>query len=113
MNWEALADIRQIEEIKNLSDSIPVLIYKHSSRCSTSSMVLSRLQRSWKAEDAKIFKPFFLDLITYREMSNAIAITFNVEHESPQILLIEKGSSIYDASHYEINYQTILDAIQN
>jgi bacillithiol system protein YtxJ len=113
MNWEALANIRQIEEIKNLSNVIPVLIYKHSSRCSTSSMVLSRIERSWKAEDAKVFKPFFLDLITYRNISNAIATTFDVEHESPQILIIDKGNSIYDGSHHEISYQTLLDAIRN
>lgn len=113
MNWESLADIRQIEEIKNLSNEIPVLIYKHSSRCSTSSMVLSRLERSWKVEHVKVFKPFFLDLITYRNISDTIAYTFDVEHESPQILLIEKGNSIYHRSHFEINYQNILDAIQN
>jgi bacillithiol system protein YtxJ len=113
MNWESLADIRQIEEIKNLSKEIPVLIYKHSSRCSTSSMILHRLERSWKAEDAKVFKPFFLDLIAYRNISNAIASVFNVEHESPQILIIDKGNSIHDWSHFEINYQTILDSIQN
>jgi len=113
MNWEVLADIRQIEEIKNLSKEIPILIYKHSSRCSTSSMVLSRLERSWKPQDAKIFKPFFLDLITYRNISNAISDVFNVEHESPQILIIDKGNSIYNRSHFEINYETILDALQN
>ena len=113
MNWETLADIRQIEEIKNLSNEIPVLIYKHSSRCSTSSMVLSRLERSWKTEHAKVFKPFFLDLITYRNISDAIAGTFNVEHESPQVIIIDKGKSIYDRSHFEINYQTILESLQN
>ena len=113
MNWESLADIRQIDEIKNLSNEIPVLIYKHSSRCSTSSMVLNRLERSWKMEHSKVFKPFFLDLITYRNISDAIAHTFNVEHESPQVLVIENGNSIYHRSHFEIDYQTILDTIQN
>lgn len=113
MNWETLVEMRQIDEIKNLSQEIPVVIYKHSSRCSTSGMVLNRLERSWKEEDAKVFKPFFLDLITYRNISNAIADTFDVEHESPQILIIDKGNAVFHGSHFEINYQGILDAIKN
>ncbi|HEX5171646.1 MAG TPA: bacillithiol system redox-active protein YtxJ [Cyclobacteriaceae bacterium] len=113
MEWEDLTTLSQIEEIQNLSNDIPVLIYKHSSRCSTSYMVLSRLERNSKIEGHQYFKPFFLDLIAYRDISNAIAATFRIEHESPQVLLIHKGQSIYTSSHLGINYQDILNAVKN
>ena len=106
MKWDILNELTQIEEIHILSNEIPVLIYKHSTRCSTSRMVLDRL------DDQQRFRPFFLDLITYREISNAIATIFMVEHQSPQVLLIEKGQSIYNSSHYEINYQDIIRALK-
>ncbi len=113
MQWEVLTDVRQVEEIQDISNKTPVLIYKHSSRCSISAMVLERLKRNWREDDGNYFKAFFLYLIAFREASNAIASVFNVEHESPQILIINKGQSVYDRSHYEINYQDILRVIKN
>jgi len=113
MQWEALTELRQIEEIQKLSNEIPILIYKHSTRCSTSLMVLNRLEKNWQEEYDHHFKSFFLDLIAFREVSNAIASIFNVEHESPQVLVINKGRSIYTGSHYEINYPDILKATKN
>nr|HAD51536.1 thioredoxin family protein [Algoriphagus sp.] len=51
MNWKKLTEEAQIEEIKALSKERPVMIFKHSTRCSVSSMSLDRLLRNWKAED--------------------------------------------------------------
>ena len=58
-------------------------------------------------------KSYFLDLITYREISNRIAHEFDVEHESPQILIIENEKSIYDQSHMGIDYQQIREAVKS
>lgn len=113
MEWEVLTEWSQVEELRKLSNEIPVLIYKHSTRCSTSRMILDRLERSWNSQDQQFFKPYFLDLIAYRGISDAIASSFMVEHESPQVLIIENGQSVYSSSHYEINYKEILDAVKN
>ena len=111
MNWNKLTSSAQLEEIKVLSHSKPVLIFKHSSRCSISSMSLDRLLRNWKAEDSEKVTPFFLDLITYRPISNQIEEIFGVPHESPQVLLIKEGKAVYDESHYSISYPAIMDKI--
>ena len=58
-------------------------------------------------------KPYFLDLITYREISNRISQEFDVEHESPQVLIIEKEKSIYDQSHMGIDYQQIRGVVKS
>ena len=58
-------------------------------------------------------KPYFLDLITYREISNHISQEFDVEHESPQVLIIEKEKSIYDQSHMGIDYQQIREVVKS
>ena len=111
MNWNKLTDSDQLEEIKVLSYEKPVLIFKHSSRCSISSMALDRLLRNWKDEDGEKVTPFFLDLIAFRSISNKIEEVFGIPHESPQVLIIREGKSIFDQSHYAIAYTEIMARI--
>jgi len=95
MKWNELKSPDQIDMIREESKSKPVLIFKHSSRCSVSQLTLDRLQRKWSAQ-ASVIKPYFLDLIAFRDISNRVAEQFSVEHESPQVLLIRDGNVIYD-----------------
>lgn len=112
MNWEILTSPEQLEAIRQESASKPVMIFKHSTRCSISRMVLDRLERNWDVKDMEPrVKPYFLDLISYRQVSNQIAELFDVEHESPQVLIIRNGQSIYDNSHMGIDYQSIRDTV--
>jgi bacillithiol system protein YtxJ len=108
MSWKKLDNISQIEQILEESKEKPVLVFKHSSRCSISSMAWNRVERNWKIEDSEKISPYFLDLIAYREVSNAIAETFAVPHASPQVILIKNGKAVYDNSHMGISYQDIL-----
>jgi bacillithiol system protein YtxJ len=108
MNWKKLTESTQIEEIKELSNTKPVLIFKHSTRCSISSMSLDRLLRNWKTEDGEKVVPFFLDLIAFRSLSDQIEEEFGVPHESPQVIIIRNGKAVYDNSHYGISYPEIM-----
>lgn len=98
--WIALESEEQLNAIKEHSFNHPVVIFKHSTRCGTSSMVKSRLERSGGQEGMEFY---YLDLIRYRSVSNRIAELFRVEHESPQVLLIRNGECIYDESHMSIS----------
>jgi bacillithiol system protein YtxJ len=107
MNWHPLNRIEQIEEIKKESHIHPVLILKHSTTCSISATALGRLERKWQQAEVGDLKPYYLDLLSYRPISAQIAETFGVEHESPQILLIHHGESVYEASHFDIAFDEI------
>jgi bacillithiol system protein YtxJ len=111
MNWNKLTEAGQIREIKALSEEKPVLIFKHSTRCSISSMSLDRLLRKWKDSDAEKVTPYFMDLIASRELSDLVAREFRIPHESPQVLLIKNGDVIYNNSHYGISYADIMGKI--
>jgi len=113
MNWTELRSESQLEQIQQESKTKSILIFKHSKRCSISQMALDRLERKWKAEEASHIKPYFLDLISYRETSDTVARQFEVDHESPQVLIIENGEAIYDRSHFDIDYDRILQAARN
>ena len=107
MKWIELNSLEQLDAISAESVHSPVLIYKHSTRCNISRAALDRLERNYKAEEMAGVKAYYLDLISHREISNAVAQKFNIQHESPQALLIKNGQATYTASHFEIDYRTI------
>lgn len=101
INWIPLTDSEQLDEIVLSSIEKPVVIFKHSTRCSVSRMALKQFENEFNLEEK--VDAYFLDLIEYRTVSNDIASRFNVFHQSPQLLLIKNGKSIYDVSHSEIS----------
>ncbi len=100
INWIPLVDLGQLNEIILLSSEKPVVIFKHSTRCSVSRMALKQFESEFDLEDQ--VTPYFLDLLEHRDISNAIAERFDVVHQSPQLLLIKNGMSVYDVSHSAI-----------
>jgi bacillithiol system protein YtxJ len=106
MNWIPLINEEQLHQLKANSNTKPQVIFKHSTRCSISSMAKSRLERSTQPDDIDFY---FLDLIKYRPLSNKIAEGFKVYHESPQILVIKNGECNYDESHSGIAMESIIE----
>ena len=106
INWVLLTEMSQLDEIKEESKTVPVLILKHSTRCSVSLMAKNVLDRNWDIEDDKI-KTYYLDLLKYRPISNQIVEDFNVHHESPQVLIIKNGVCEYTATHSGIDARSI------
>lgn len=98
MNWEFLDSKNQLETIIDESHHLPVIIFKHSTRCSISIMAKSRLEREWIFNENEV-KTYYLDLITYRMVSNAIEEQFGIEHQSPQLILFKNGAVAYHNSH--------------
>ncbi len=106
MNWLPLTSIEQLEQIKQASNNKPQLIFKHSATCSISKMAFSRFER---AEAPETIDFYYLDLLNYRNVSNAIAEFFQVHHESPQVILIKNGACVYDESHYGIMMDEVIE----
>ena len=101
VNWIPLTSLNQLEEIKQQSEKEAIAIFKHSTRCGISSMVIKRFVSSFDTS-LKDFKVYYLDLLSYRELSNEIGYDFQVMHQSPQLLVIKNRVVIAHASHYEI-----------
>ena len=106
MKWKELKTEEQLAEIKSGSAERPQLIFKHSTRCSISAMVRSRLERSDVPEGIDFY---YLDLLRFRNISGRIETDFKVSHESPQVLLIKDGNCVYNESHSSISMDEIED----
>lgn len=110
MEWKNITDPNQISDIKTAEGYS--LIFKHSTRCSVSSMAKRRFELDWDAIPAGT-NLYFLDLISHRAISAQIAEVFQVSHESPQILLIKDGDCVLDASHSDISAEEVAEVIGN
>ena len=106
MHWIHLTDEEQIKQIITKSQTRAQVIFKHSTRCSISSVALQRLQRVSQPADIDFY---FLDLLSYRNVSNKIVQTFEVPHESPQVLVIRDGQCVYEESHMGISMNEIVE----
>ena len=103
-NWLWLTDNNSFQLAMHKSFERKILIFKHSTRCSISSMALNRIEDNAKR---KIATCYFLDLLKYRSISNKIEEELGVKHESPQILVIENGACTYHSSHNDIGWDRI------
>ena len=106
MHWIHLTDEEQLKQIISKSQIKPQVIFKHSTRCSISAVALQRLQRVTQPSDIDFY---FLDLLSFRSLSNQIVDLFNVPHESPQILVIRDGSCVFEESHMGISMNDIVE----
>ena len=112
INWIPLESQSQLDSIIQRSQKVPCLIFKHSTQCNISAMAKSRFEKNWDFEAEEI-EPYYLDLIAYRSVSNAITEKLGVFHESPQLLLIQNGECTYDASHLDITVSELRDCMSD
>lgn len=109
LHWNALTELKQLDFIAEESEEKPVVIFKHSTRCSISRMALKNFEREYLDENEASL--YFLDLLNHRDISNEIADRFHVIHQSPQLLLIKNGKLVYDVSHSEIDAEALKSKI--
>jgi bacillithiol system protein YtxJ len=100
--WIQLNSLSQLDDIVDASKVKPQLIFKYSTRCGVSRMVLNQFESSYDFYEND-FDLYFLDLISYRQVSNEVGYRFQVLHESPQLLVVKKGLTVAHASHGQIN----------
>lgn len=109
MHWLPLTSEEQLHQVISNSFSSErkgVVVFKHSTRCSISSMAKNRIERNWKFNSESL-PVYYLDVLSYRDVSNQVASILNEIHESPQLIVVKNGKAIYTASHADINIQDI------
>ncbi|MFK7746956.1 MAG: bacillithiol system redox-active protein YtxJ [Kordia sp.] len=102
IQWKPLTDLSQLDTIVEESKAKPVAIFKHSTRCGISRMVIKQFESQYDLEENQMTM-YYLDLLNYRPISQEIAARFQVWHESPQLILVKNGITVGHASHSQIN----------
>ncbi len=110
MNWKNLETEVQLNEIVAASQTKPQAIFKHSTRCYISKAVLKNLEHDWNISTVNA-DIYYLDLLAHRDISNAIASRFAVEHQSPQLIVLFRGDVMYSESHQSIDVSDVKGSI--
>ncbi len=100
--WIPLNDIKQIAYISKKSKLKTQVIFKHSTRCGISSMVQRQFVSQYNFSEKEL-DLYYLDILSYRNLSNEVGYAFQLLHESPQMLIIKNGRLVAHASHGQIN----------
>ncbi|RLD29416.1 MAG: bacillithiol system redox-active protein YtxJ [Bacteroidetes bacterium] len=100
--WKDLNSLDQLNIIEKKSITKLQVIFKYSTRCGVSRMVLNQFENSYNLSEDDL-DLYFLDLINYRDVSNQVGYKFQVLHESPQLLVIKNGVVVAHESHGGIN----------
>ena len=99
--WQALTEVTQLDTIAEKSTGKTQLIFKHSTRCGISRMVMNQFESAYQLDlNADLY---YLDLLNYRDVSNEVGYKFQVMHQSPQLIVLRNGVVVAHVSHGEIN----------
>jgi len=109
--WKTLSSIEQFKNILDSSGDKPIIIFKHSIHCSTSTLVKMDLLAKWGFE-SELADFYQLDIINHFDVSSDIVTKLGVEHQSPQIIMIKNKKATYRSSHLDISYDSIKKAIE-
>lgn len=100
--WNHINSEADLEKAVEESHNKKVAIFKHSTRCFISKTVLKNFEREVAASDKDV-SFYFLDLLAHRDLSNKIADELGVQHQSPQLIVLENGNAVKNASHQSIS----------
>jgi len=101
INWIPLTSLEQLASIKTASETEAILIFKHSTRCGISRMVIKQFENLF-TEETKNLKIYYLDLLNYRNISDEVGYSFQVMHQSPQLIVVRNGVAVAHSSHNDI-----------
>ncbi len=108
MDWINLNSVEQLNQINEKSKSKTQIIFKHSTRCSVSIFAKRVLTDEYSEEVKENIDVYYLDLISFREVSDTVAKHYGVVHESPQILVVNNGKCSFHASHSDVSFKNAL-----
>jgi bacillithiol system protein YtxJ len=104
--WNKIESEEDLTKVTEKSFENKVVIFKHSTRCHISKMVLKNFEKEVANSDKEVTY-YLLDLIAHRPISNKIAADYDVIHQSPQLIVLEHGIAVKDASHQSISVNLI------
>ncbi len=111
IEWEHLDSIDQLDNLIKNSKLKPKVIFKHSTRCGISRMALNQFENNYTTDkDQAVY--YLLDLIANRDVSNAVAEKLSVQHQSPQVIVIDNEHVIHTESHHGIDIKKIQELIK-
>lgn len=111
MELRNIAADADLDELIEASQSAPVLLFKHSNACPVSSRAHSQVERFVARDSTIAYTAAIVVVQKARDLSNRIAERFGIRHESPQAIVLRRGSPVWSASHWDVTEDRLAAAI--
>jgi bacillithiol system protein YtxJ len=109
IQWNIINSEQAVDLALQDSHTQTILIFKHSTTCPISGIAKMRLEGDW---DLDSLPTYYIDVKSARPASLYLAETVDVRHESPQVIIVDKGEAIYDVSHLDISLAEVKDGLK-
>ncbi|GEN74536.1 bacillithiol system redox-active protein YtxJ [Chryseobacterium hagamense] len=100
--WKKIESEEDLQKAIESSSDHKIAIFKHSTSCFISKTVLRNFEKEVAGLEHEA-ELYYLDLLAHRPLSNKIAEDLGVTHQSPQLIVIENGKAVNNASHQSIS----------
>lgn len=109
--WKKITSEKDVALAFAASHQKAVVIFKHSTRCIISKTVLNNFEKEVQHFPHPSLDYYYLDLLSFRDLSQKIAQDSGVTHQSPQVIVLLHGEVVLHASHEQISLQRIIEKI--
>lgn len=105
-HFTEIDDLESLDRfVANLNGSAGV-VFKHSNSCGVSSRAY--------AEMSKLTLPIGIVVVQdARAVSDEVEKRWQVNHETPQVLIIKDGKALWNASHFQVKAEQVAAAVAN
>lgn len=110
--WKEITTLEEWEQVLHRSKEHPVLIMKHSTRCSVSAEAWEEYQTFVSSAAPKDAEYIMVKVIESREVSDRIARDLDIQHKSPQAILVRGGKEVWNTSHWHIKQSSLEEALK-
>lgn len=104
-NTPTLHELQDATALDEALGSERAILYKHSTRCPVSAVVMNEVIRFGEAHPD--WTTYVVKVIEQRQLSNTVTERLGISHESPQAFVIKQGECVWHASHHLITEQAL------
>ena len=104
-HFTRVSDVRALDELVERSKKQPVVIFKHSTTCPISALAFRDMSK-FNGEVNLV------EVQTARELSREIERRTGVTHESPQVIVLNNGQVVWNASHWKVRADAVAEAVK-
>lgn len=97
--------IEATEDLSTMLAGERAILFKHSSRCELSASAWRHVTKF--VATCPSANVFVIHVIENRSMSREAENRLGVRHETPQVILVEGGQAIRNASHRKVRIKTL------
>jgi len=107
--FHPLADETNWSQARARSEEQPILVFKHSNACPVSGNANQEMKQLAQNGELPVYK---LVVQQSRALSDEIADTLDVRHETPQAILLDERAPAFHTSHFDVTAETLREAVR-